>query len=632
MIEVGNKVLSDADCKYVLSDKPRSGDDSQIYITKEIVKALNWELDDKPKSIQLTLIKDNIVDSLKYFYNFDKSNLYHKGKKVVLDSYWYKGQMKIIDDYFGDGEDAVYNVTAKLLGKKDKRPYLNGLTDNTGLNIQEFLIPKVSKLFFSRDQDKIIITIGLSLRDFTFQVFSELFMEFGINFINENKQEFDTRVGSFKYKGVRFSNYFGNAILLGWFDKDTVKKIIAGGDRFRYHQVPISIEGNGMGFYFSTEFEYNKTIDSNIWFYDFKKFIEDYSKRKYTISKTHYGVYQKITIEQNQFKMPIQKIFFGPPGTGKSHYIKTEFPGRWPRVTFHPELDYQGFIGAYKPIVIEKSGDDMITYQFVEEAFLRAYCEAWKSDEPYYLIIEEINRGNCAQIFGDIFQLLDRNKDGYSEYPIVCSPDITKHLSKKLSDMNRLEEYFKVTECKEFTVMSIPNNLNILCTMNTSDQSLFPMDSAFKRRWDWQYIPINYDDADKFTIDLDKKKEYNWGTFIKKINENIKDHTQSEDKQIGNRFLSSSASIISADQFVSKVVFYLWSEIYKDEYNTGNSIFFSDIKTEITFSDFFVDGKINIELTMKFIDFNLRSKAEGAENIDLKGVDADDEDGIIENG
>ena len=124
-----------------------------------------------------------------------------------------------------------------------------------------------------------------------------------------------------------------------------------------------------------------------------------------------------------------------------------------------------------------------ISYEYVPEAFIKAYCKAWKCNNPYYLIIEEINRGNCAQIFGDIFQLLDRDDSGYSEYPIECSPDIQKFLKKEFDeDFDRMVEYEEVTRSKDYSKMALPNNLSILATMNTSDQSLFPMDSAFKRR------------------------------------------------------------------------------------------------------------------------------------------------------
>jgi hypothetical protein len=131
------------------------------------------------------------------------------------------------------------------------------------------------------------------------------------------------------------------------------------------------------------------------------------------------------------------------------------------------------------------------------------------------------------------------------------------------------------------------------------------MDSAFKRRWDWHYIPIDYNDANKFEIDLGNGKLFNWGAFIKGINEKIREHTQSEDKQIGNRFVSTGSFNISAEQFVYKVIFYLWSEIYKDEHLSGNTIFYIDQNKEISYSDFFNDSEIDLEITRKFIEFNL---------------------------
>jgi hypothetical protein len=317
--------------------------------------------------------------------------------------------------------------------------------------------------------------------------------------------------------------------------------------------------------------------------------------------------------------MPVQKIFFGSPGSGKSFYIKSTYPGTWPRITFHPELDYQGFIGAYKPVMIRNSYGEQISYRFVAEAFIKAYCKAWESDAPYYLIIEEINRGNCAQIFGDIFQLLDRGIDGFSQYPISCSQDIQEYLSANLKLTERMSEYIEKTGSDDFSSMSLPNNLNIICSMNTSDQSLFPMDSAFKRRWDWHYIPIDYYDANKFEIDLGNGNFFNWGSFIKGINEKIREHTQSEDKQIGNRFVSTGNFIISAEQFVYKVIFYLWSEIYKDEHLSGDTIFQIDKNKEISFSDFFNDCKIDLEITRKFIEFNLNYS-----DIDIKNKEIAD--------
>ena len=782
---IGEKQVKLQDAKYKLSEN--SNNETSIFIDKELAENIGIKDD---SILNFTLKKSNIIEALDYTYKFSEQ-LFTKDKLPGFDKKWYQKELALINEHFNKTDEYKCRVS---LGTGN-RYYLKELRQSSGFNIRDLLIQDHYILKFHSDntarifvqiipierdyeQPSKVIYENSSLRPFAFEVFKRIYSVFGDEFLKSHVEEQNTRIGGFEYVGMKFPEYFGNSKLLGIFDKEKAKAVLESGSRFRYQKEPLKLYSEDPVFYFSTEFEYNRSNDSHILFEDYKRFIKEYSENSYSITRDERGIYQlmvksensktkkllfkekslrefafqtfKITYKaigedfldkykkystrkhgstdieavtfpkyfgnkkilavfndpqtkvslktgnsirfkpenlnilghkniyfssqwshpndpthpnfnelvrfiddygQGQFEiefdsekkmynlykldiknfkkdmLPIQKIFFGPPGSGKSHHIKSKYQGSWPRVTFHPELDYQGFIGAYKPTVV----DDKITYKFIEEAFLRAYCNAWNSDQPYYLIIEEINRGNCAQIFGDIFQLLDRDKDGYSVYPIICSPDIMEHLSKKLGGIDRLEEYKKVTECEDFSRMSMPNNFNILCTMNTSDQSLFPMDSAFKRRWDWQYIPIDYKDANTFIIKIDNEKEYNWGTFIKEINGKIKDHTQSEDKQIGNRFLTSSTSIISADQFVSKVVFYLWSEIYKDEYNTGNSIFFSDINTEITFSDFFVDDKINLELTAKFIDFNLPITDNRAQNSYLTELEGNDEGEIIEN-
>ena len=188
----------------------------------------------------------------------------------------------------------------------------------------------------------------------------------------------------------------------------------------------------------------------------------------------------------------LNKIYYGAPGTGKSHKVNNLLKGkekRTERVTFHPEYDYASFIGGFKPIteVDAQTGKEEIKYKFVPQTFTNIYVDAWNNkDNEYYLVIEEINRGNCAEIFGDIFQLLDRNSD----YSITPSNELKQYLVKELTSDDGIKGI-------ENGKMKLPSNLNILATMNTSDQSLFPMDSAFKRRWDWEYIPINYDKSEE---------------------------------------------------------------------------------------------------------------------------------------
>lgn len=297
--------------------------------------------------------------------------------------------------------------------------------------------------------------------------------------------------------------------------------------------------------------------------------------KRTVIYQTEEGNNQADDVEnpQNLDNIPHQIIFYGSPGTGKSREIemRTNAHNRT-RTTFHPETDYHSFVGSYKPVMDGLN----IKYEFVPQAFTKAYCNAWLNPEqPYFLIIEEINRGNCAQIFGDLFQCLDRDDNGFSKYEINCDKDLANYLKfvfESSANTEAVESYKAIIQTEDFDKIILPNNLYILATMNTSDQSLFPMDSAFKRRWDWEFVPINYDDANSLNIVIGDST-YNWGKFIENINPKIKELTGSEDKQFGNRFVNPKDRNITFDQFRSKVLFYLWSEVYKDEFGTQSSIF-----------------------------------------------------------
>ncbi|MDE5561435.1 MAG: AAA family ATPase [Bacteroidaceae bacterium] len=320
-----------------------------------------------------------------------------------------------------------------------------------------------------------------------------------------------------------------------------------------------------------------------------------------------------------------QIIYYGAPGTGKSHCIKEETDawekkGRVVRTTFHPDSDYSTFVGAYKPTTesvqrydiynkpITRDGmpvmEQVITYDFVEQAFLHAYIDAWKNrTEPEFLIIEEINRGNCAQVFGDLFQLLDRGDDGYSEYAIRADKDLQKHLSKAFENVE-IEDYPNVKTGKELV---LPGNLYIRASMNTSDQSLFPIDSAFKRRWDWKYMPIAQGNDNgvelNWMIDVDGDL-YDWWTFVKTINKHVFDTTNSEDKQLGFFFCKAKGNVISAETFVCKVIFYLWNDVFKD-FGFDDRIFEDkedNVNPKLSFDKFYLaDGKVNVEKIKAFL-------------------------------
>lgn len=251
--------------------------------------------------------------------------------------------------------------------------------------------------------------------------------------------------------------------------------------------------------------------------------------------------------------------------------------------------------------------DEKIVYSFTPQAFLKAYTSAWKNqEEPFYLIIEEINRGNCAQIFGDLFQLLDRNENGYSDYPISPDEDIQKFLKtdKKygFADLSEEQKNSIPAKIQSGEEMCLPNNLYIWATMNTSDQSLFPIDSAFKRRWDWVYKPIGYKNSN-WTIEIGDKK-YNWVDFQKAINQKIYDVDNSEDKQLGDYFVNADRTgfKISADTLLNKILFYIWNDVCKDD---PDQIFRCKTNKEeesVKFSDFF--GADKIKKLQGFMAFN----------------------------
>lgn len=331
----------------------------------------------------------------------------------------------------------------------------------------------------------------------------------------------------------------------------------------------------------------------------------------------------------------LQQIYYGAPGTGKSKTIKDlTFGESVIRTTFHPDSDYASFVGTYKPITEEvdlrdcngkKVIDDdtkevvkeeRIAYKFIPQAFLEAYVKAWKklgSSKKQYLIIEEINRGNCAQIFGDLFQLLDRNEYGFSDYPIVADKDMQKYLEKEFAgweitnkdEINQLYgEANMVNLIMKGERLVLPSNLYIWATMNTSDQSLFPIDSAFKRRWDWKYVPIREGRDKETNAPLNwyintGDKQYDWWSFISKVNKLIGSLTNSEDKKLGYFFCKAKDGEIDADLFVSKVIFYLWNDVFKD-YGFDDKDFQDEEGKILSFDRFYEDknGKTNVDIAI----------------------------------
>lgn len=382
-----------------------------------------------------------------------------------------------------------------------------------------------------------------------------------------------------------------------------------------------------------------------IGFGDLDDFMADVNKDKI----------EKPLNELKKCEKSLQQIFYGAPGTGKSHTINELTTGKDViRTTFHPDSDYSTFVGAYKPTtksvpvmtvigteavpVKSKDGkemtEDKIVYEFVSQAFMQAYVEAWKKycavqegEEPVdeFLVIEEINRGNCAQIFGDLFQLLDRGDEGFSEYPIKADSDMKKQLKKEFAGLEiknkkSINDLFKgkdiVVQVLAGEVLLLPNNLYIWATMNTSDQSLFPIDSAFKRRWDWSYVPIS--NAEKnWTIEVNGAK-YDWWNFLQAINDRVYDATYSEDKKLGYFFCKADDGIISSSKFVSKVIFYLWNDVFKDSEFEG-SAFRDENGEKLSFDKFYSVDNGKVKVNEEKVELFLK-------NLELEPVSVNDED------
>ena len=333
-----------------------------------------------------------------------------------------------------------------------------------------------------------------------------------------------------------------------------------------------------------------------------------------------------------------QLITYGAPGTGKSDGIERKMRENHIepiRTTFHPDSDYQSFVGAYKPFMKkiqrvvyvndgktaqlvtgpdELKDEEVISYEFRPQSFTEAYVKAWEAmvageAKPVVLVIEEINRGDCAKIFGDLFQLLDRDdKTGFSRYPIVADHDLRDYLEKTFGT-SAFQACASVegidagvwSDVKVGKKLVLPPNLYIWATMNTSDQSLFPMDSAFKRRWDWKYVPIKNHKDEGWTIDVSGSKKYDWWDFLQKVNKHIFDLTNSEDKQLGYFFVKAKNKVVSLDVFVNKVVFYLWNAVFKDCYTECD--FLKDGSSYLIFTKFFDDeGNAKADVVQKFLD------------------------------
>lgn len=273
-----------------------------------------------------------------------------------------------------------------------------------------------------------------------------------------------------------------------------------------------------------------------------------------------------------------QRIFFGAPGTGKSYKLKQaaeeHFAGHYARVTFHPNYMYGNFVGQYKPYPAEDN-PEKITYRFVPGVLLTQLVEALKNpQENFLVIIEEINRANVAAVFGDLFQLLDRDGTGNSEYSISTTKEVQDYLRNEAFKDISLDLNVEKRLGDEFSNLYLPNNLFIWATMNSADQGVMPMDTAFKRRWEFEYTDVNEipkSDSGRFEsyyFEMSSGAKYSWNEYREAVNAKLSKLNIAEDKLLGPYFITKS--ILESDDkkhitavIKNKVLMYLYEDAAK---------------------------------------------------------------------
>ncbi|ECK0132616.1 AAA family ATPase, partial [Salmonella enterica] len=311
--------------------------------------------------------------------------------------------------------------------------------------------------------------------------------------------------------------------------------------------------------------------------------------------------------EHSTFIESVNKIFYGAPGTGKSHRIN-EILGssKYIRTVFYPDMLYSDFVGSLRPRTIEDSEKNKkVIYEYRAGPFLRALILALNSkDEQVYLVIEEINRASASAVFGELFQLLDRNEFGESKYEIdINDPDMLDYINERVND--------------KLLSLRIPQNLSILATMNSSDQAVMPMDTAFKRRWQFEYMLIDYSNATKGEIPINIYNEdanietinITWGNFSKILNDELKELNVPEDRLLGHRFLDDNelkTKEKATETVAGKLLVYLWDDVLR---HGKKSLIFrtEEFKTFGELHNAFLSGKpiFNDTIEEKIKNFNL---------------------------
>lgn len=703
------KIPTSQDCYYKWA--PKNSGETSINLSKDIVSyILPTAVSGNDHPITFTLYKDDYLKAIGYLMNIMPlyTSTSKSSSQVNYDPNYFKNLYSQVESFFGNNNSARYSVNLKY--REDGRIYLNQL-DYNGFNVRNFLVEFFSEIIFDHAKDGIVLRIlvgpiGSNAKQLTSEERKEAFFQYielkknGKTVPNYKEAISNPKRGTVIYNNMMLLDMPGML-----YDYTDVSRI-----HILYQKV-VSDPDNAI---------WNQTCSAAVACYrDFLLSFYENPQDNKIVSVTEGSA--------KPLSDPLQQIYYGAPGTGKSFTVdgickKYEHI----RTTFHPDSDYSTFVGCYKPIkekvektiadtgnmdkdtlsiilqdrinnigkqnqcdvlalfgyeyseslskldkgdvkalvgaalkkqpgvsfsdnvyvgvgesLYEKYGktsakaDSKITYSYSPQAFIKAYVKAWKMHEnniPVFLIIEEINRGNCAQIFGDLFQLLDRNALGYSSYEITPDDDLKNYIAEQGIQVSGVvnsnnEDISKKIESGE--LLKLPRNLYIWATMNTSDQSLFPIDSAFKRRWDWKFVKITEgyekDENGKpvmitgedgketkkklgWQIKLSDEKTQDWWKFIQKVNEIIASMTSSADKQLGYFFCKPDLdkTTISAETFVSKVIFYLWNDVFKDFGFEDASLFRYKVndkeEKDLTFPDFYDEDGEMVDTT-RLTDF-----------------------------
>lgn len=678
------KIPTSQDCYYKWA--PKKSGETSINLSTDIVHYIAPGLNPgDDRRVEFTLYREDFVKAIGYIINVFPlyTSTSQSSTRVEFSQQNVELLQQKVNSFFTVNEKANYIVNLKY--REDGRAYLNDLSYH-GFNIREFLVEYFTKIVFDTKGTATDIRLHIG----------PIGSDCNLLTSEERKEAFFDYIEK-KKNGKTISNYkdavsnpsrgkviYSNMKRLGMegmlYDYTDVSKV---------HQLYLAVVTDP---------------DNAVWNQTCSASVSCYREFLLSFETAPENIPQKSCTIQNE-TLPLQQIFYGAPGTGKSFGIDTATKGHTViRTTFHPDSDYSTFVGAYKPAMekktkklstnlsisdlasklsgyyndpnmgnieglqkfvfeycpylngeimsvnviqlltlagvstsynvevnkylkfcrlLPKKEEGKIVYKFIPQAFIQAYVEAWKDlSKPVFLVVEEINRGNCAQIFGDIFQLLDRDDNGYSSYRINPNEDIMLYLNE---EFEKGIDAAADAEIKSGEKMCLPPNLYIWATMNTSDQSLFPIDSAFKRRWDWKYVPID-PAKEMWTIEVNGQS-YDWGSFLTNMNEEIGETTSSEDKKLGFYFCKAKDGKISADKFVSKVLFYVYNDVFKD-YGFDKDFFKNNSKPMSFQSYYNTDGSVNEVMIAKLLD-NLGVSVVTEDDKDDEDSEASDSKGRI---